>query len=183
MLSMCVVKWESWIRKATETSLDHTDGNGERLPQRRTARKKWQSNAFTNFTRVPRNTWELAREPMTENKIKYISKSLIQRHGEMLGCSECLEASSRHTTTCRERFERPINPNAADVTPVIPNAVVDPSPAGDAASTKQRHATQPDTSKHVHQAVGMKRGAEADPIFSSAKRAHAIHPQVRQILS
>ena len=51
-------------------------------------------------------------------------------------------------------------PNATDVMPVIPSAVGGPSPAGDAASTEQRRATQPDTSKHVRQTVGMKRGAE-----------------------
>ena len=139
-------------------------------------RKQWQPNAFTNFTGVPRNLRELEREPMTENRKKYISESLIQRRGEMLGGPECLGASSQHTTTCRERFERPISPNVTNVTPVILSAVGDPSPAGDAASTKQQYATQPDTSKHVHQAVGVKRRAEANPMFSPAKRAHAIHP-------
>ena len=129
--------------KATETSLNRTDGDGERLPQRSTAKKQWQPNAFTNFPGVVRNPRELAREPMTENKKNYISKSLIQRYGEVPGSPECLGASSRLTTTFRERFERPIFPNATDVTPVIPSAVVDPSPAGDAASTIQRHATQP----------------------------------------
>ena len=33
--------------------------------------------------------------------------------------------------------------NATDVIPAIPSAVEDPSPAGDGASTEQRHATQP----------------------------------------
>ena len=47
--------------KATETSLDRTNGDGERLPQRRTARKQWQPNAFTNFTGVTRNPRELER--------------------------------------------------------------------------------------------------------------------------
>ena len=78
---------------------------------------------------------------------------------------------------------RLINPDATDVTPVIPSAVEDPSPAGDAASTQQQHATQPDTSKHVHQAVGVKRRAEANQMFSSAKSAHAIHPPAHQTLS
>ena len=36
--------------KATETSLNRTNGDGERLPQRRTARKHWLPNAFTKFT-------------------------------------------------------------------------------------------------------------------------------------
>ena len=71
--------------KATETSLDRTNGDGERLPQRRTARKQWQRNAFTNFTGVPKNPRELTREPMTENRKKFLSKSQIQRYGEMLG--------------------------------------------------------------------------------------------------
>ena len=83
--------------KTTETSLDRTDEDGERLPQRRTARKQWQPNAFTNFTGVPRNPRELAREPMRENRKKYISKPPIQRYGETPGSSECLGASSRHT--------------------------------------------------------------------------------------
>ena len=101
----------------TETSLDRTNGAGERLPQRRTARKQWQPNAFTNFTDVPRNPRELTDELMTGNRRKCISKFPIQRYGKTPGSSECLGASSRHTTTCRERFEQPINPNATDVTP------------------------------------------------------------------
>ena len=169
--------------EATETSLDSTNSDGERLPQRRTTRKQWQRNAFTNFTGVPRNPKELAKELMTRNRRKCISKFSIQRYGETPSSSECLGTLSRRTTTCRERFERLINPSATDVTSVIPSVVEDPSPAGDTASTKQRHATQPDTSKHVHQAFGMKRGAEVNQMFSSAKRAHAIHPPVPQILS
>ena len=105
--------------KATETSLDRTNRDGER---RRTTGKQWQRNGFTNFTGVPRNPKELARE-LTGNRRKCISKFPIQRYGETLGSSECLGALSRRTTTCRERFERVINPNATDVTPVIPSAV------------------------------------------------------------
>ena len=67
--------------------------------------------------------------------------------------------------------------------PVIPSTVEESSPAGDAVSTRQQHAAQLDTSEHVHQAVGVKRCAEVNPMFSSAKRAHAIHPPVPQILS
>ena len=66
------------LSKTTETSLDRADEDGERLPQRRTARKQWQRDAFTNFTGVPRNPRELAREPTTENRKKYISKFPIQ---------------------------------------------------------------------------------------------------------
>ena len=68
--------------KATETSLDRTNRDGERMPQRRTTRKQWQRNAFTNFTSVPRNPKELARELMTGNRKNYISKSRIQRYCE-----------------------------------------------------------------------------------------------------
>ena len=53
--------------KATETSLDRTDEDGERLPQRRTARNQWQQDSFTNFTGVPRNP-RLTGEPMTEDR-------------------------------------------------------------------------------------------------------------------
>ena len=109
--------------KATETSLDRTGEDGERLPQKCTARKQWQRNAFTNFISVPKNPIKFAREPMTENKRKCISKSVIQRYGETRGSSEYLGALSRRTTTCRERFERLINPNATDMTPVIPSVV------------------------------------------------------------
>ena len=63
------------------------------------------------------------------------------------------------------------------MTPVIPSTVEESSPAGDAVSTRQQHATQLDTSKHVHQR------AEVNPMFSSAQGAHAIHPPVSQILS
>ena len=65
--------------------------------------------------------------------------------------------------------------------PVTPSAVGDPSPAGDAALTEQRHATQPDTSKHVHQAVGMERGAEDNPMCSLAKESSHTPPQLSQI--
>ena len=136
--------------KATETSLDRTNGDGERLPWRRTARKQWQQHAFTNFTGVPRNPRELTSEPMTENRKNYISRSLIQRYGETPACSECLGASSRHTWGRRESYD----------------CVV------------QFEAVQ-----HIHQTAGTKRGAEDHPMFSSAKRAHAIHPPVPQILS
>ena len=162
--------------EATETSLDSTNRDGERMPRRRATRKQWQRNAFTNFTGVPRNPRKLARELMTENRKKCISTFTIQRYGETPGSSECLRALSRRTTPCRERFERLINPNATDVTSVIPSAAGDPSPAGDAVSTRQQHETQFDTLKHVHQSVGVKRGADADPMFSSAKRTHEIHP-------
>ena len=91
--------------KATETSLDRTDEDGERLPQRRTARKQWQQDAFTNFTGVHRNPRELTGEPMTEDRKSYISKSPIQRYGETPGCSECLGASSRHTSGRGESFD------------------------------------------------------------------------------
>ena len=70
--------------KATETSLYRTDEAGERLPQRRTARKRWQQNGVTYLTGVPRDPRELTREPMTENSKKYISKSLIQRYSKVL---------------------------------------------------------------------------------------------------
>ena len=78
------------------------------------------------------------------------------------------------------KIERLINPNATDVIPVIPSVVGDPSPTGDVASTGQRHATQPDTLKR--QAVGMKRGAEDNPMSSSAQRADTHPPQLSQIL-
>ena len=143
-----------------------SEAHGEKTNVRR--------NAFTNFTGVPRNPRKLARELMAGNR----EKCIIQRYDETPGSSECLGALSRHTTTRRARFERPINPNATDVTPVIPSVVEDPSPTGNAASIRQQHATQLDTSKHAHQAVGLKSRAEVNPMFSSAKRAHAIHPPV-----
>ena len=136
--------------KTTETSLDRTEEDGERFSQRRTTRKQWQQNAFANLTSVPRNPRELTGEPMTENRTKYISKSLIQRYGETPGSSECLGASSRHTSGRRESLVR---------------------------------AAQFEAVQHIHQTAGTKRGAEDHPMFSSAKRVHAIHPPVPQILS
>ena len=183
----------------TGTSLVRTGENGERLPRRFTTSRQGERDVFTNPIGLPRNLTELAWKPMMGHWKKYISKSsirrkvrhqvaqyitksLVQLHGETPGCSACLGVSSQRTTTCRERFERLINPNAT-VIPVIPSAVGDLlSPAGDAASTEQRHATQPDTSKHVRGTVGMKRGAEDNLVSSSAKRAHTIPPPVSQIL-
>ena len=137
--------------KATETSMDRTNEDGERLPQRRTTRKQWQRNAFADFTGASRNPRELARELMTENRKKYISKSLIRRHGETPGCLECLRVSSRHMT-CQ------------DVEKVL---------------TVWSSSRQCNTSIRL---LGMKRGAEDHPMFSSAKRAHAIHLPEPQIL-
>ena len=127
---------------AAETSLDCTDEDTERLPQRCTVRKQWQQSAFTNLTGVPRNPRELTEEP--------ISKSLIQRYGETPGSSECLGASSRHTSGRRESLDR---------------------------------VAQFEAAQHIHQTAGTKGGAEDHPMFSPAKRAHAIHPPVPQILS
>ena len=122
--------------------------------RRRTRDKQWQRDALTTFICLPWNPRGLAVEaPMASSTRRYITKSLVQQHGETPGCSACLEVSSQHSTTCRERFKQLINPNATDVMPVIPSAVGGPSPAGDAASTEQRHATQPDTSKHVRKEV------------------------------
>ena len=147
-------------------------GMASGLPQRRTTRKQWQRNASTKFTGVPRNPKELERELITGNRWKCISKFTIHRYGETPGSSECLGASSRHDNVPREAFERPNNPNATDVTPVIPSAVEDPSPAGDAASTRQQHSTQLDTSKHIHQAVGVKRRSKVNPMLSLTKRTY-----------
>ena len=91
--------------KATETSLDRTDEDGERLLQRRTTRKQWQRNAFTKFTSVLRNPKELARELMTGDRRRCISKFPIQRNGETPDSSECLGASSRHTSGQRESLD------------------------------------------------------------------------------
>ena len=180
-------------RWATGTSLGRTDESDEvnvgtavgiefaRSFRRRTRDKQWQRGAFMTFSGVPWNPRGLAVEaPMASNRRGYTTKSLVQEHGETPGCSACLGVSPQHTATCRERFERLINPNATDVIPVIPSVVGDPSPTGDVASTGQRHATQPDTLKR--QAVGMKRGAEDNPMSPSAKRAHTHPPQLSQIL-
>ena len=139
-------------RWATGTFLGRTDESDEvtvgtavgfefaRSFRRRTRDKQWQRDVFTTFIGVPWNPRGLAVEaPMASSRERYITKSLVQQHGETPGRS----------ATCRERYERLINPNATDVIPVIPSAVVDPSPACDVTSTEHRHATQPDTSKHV----------------------------------
>ena len=41
--------------RATGTSLDRTDENGERPPQRCTTSEQWQREVITNLTSVPRN--------------------------------------------------------------------------------------------------------------------------------
>ena len=145
--------------------------------RRRTRDKQWQRDAFRTFIGVPWNPRGVAVEaPMASSRRKYITKSLVQQHGETTGCSVCLGISPQHTATCRERFERLTNPNATDVIPVMPSVVGDPSPTGDVASTGQRHATQPDALEC--QAVRMKRGAENSPMSSSAKRAHTLPSSV-----
>ena len=178
-------------RSSTGTFLSRTDESDEVIVgtavgvefawsfQRRTRDKPWQRDVFTTFIGAPWNPRRLAVEaPMASSRKRYITKSLVQQHTP--GCSACLGVSSQHTTKCRERFEQLINPNATDVIPAIPSAVEDPSLAGGAASAEQQHATQPDTSKR--QGVGMKRGAEDNPMSSSAKRAHTPAPPLSQIL-
>ena len=180
-------------RWATGTFLGRTDESDEvivgtavgvefaRSFRRRTRDK--QRDAFTTFIGVPWNPRGLAVEaPMASNRRRYITKSLVQQNGETPGCSACLGVSSQHTMKCRERFERLINSNATDVIPAISSAVEDPSLADSGASAEQQRATQSDTSKHVHQTVGMKRGAEDNPTSSSRKRAHTPPPPLSQIL-
>ena len=121
------------------------------------------------------------KAPMASSRTRKITKSLVQQHGETPGSPACLGVSSQHTTKCRERFERLINPNATDVIPAIWNGVGDLSPAGDETSLKQQHATQPDTAQHVRQTAGMKRGAEDNPMSSSTKIAHTPPPPLSQI--
>ena len=58
---------------------------------------------------------------MARSRRRYITKSLIQQHGETPGCSACLGIASQHTAKCRERFEKLINPNATDVIPASAN--------------------------------------------------------------
>ena len=67
--------------------------------------------------------------------------------------------------------------------PANPNTVEHVIPACDGASAEHQHATLSDTSKHVRQAVGMKRGADDNPITSSVKRARTSPPPLSQILS
>ena len=43
---------------------------------------------------------------MASSRRRYITKALMQQHGETPGCSACLGIASEHTATCRERFER-----------------------------------------------------------------------------
>ena len=121
---------------------------------------------------MPWNPRGLAVEAqMASSTRRYIAKSLVQQHGETPGCSASLGVSSQHMATCRERFERLIKPNATDVIPVIPSVVgeIQVRPATWSQQGSGR-ATQPDTLKR--QAVGMKRGAEDNPMSSSAKGAH-----------
>ena len=69
--------------KATETSLDSTNRGDERLRQRRTARKQWQRNAFTNFTGVPRNPRKLADREQEEVHLK-VPHSKLRRNARQL---------------------------------------------------------------------------------------------------
>ena len=95
--------------KVTEASLDCTDEDGERLRQRRTARKQWQQNAFTNLTGVPRNPRKLAGEPMTEKQEEIhlkVPHPKIRRDARLLGVLGSLIATHVRTT----RKSRPCSP-------------------------------------------------------------------------
>ena len=155
-------------RWATGTFLGRTDESDEVIVEqqsgsslsfrRRTRDEQWQRDAFTTFMSVPWNPRGLAVEgPMASSRRRYITKSLVQQHGEAV---QHAWEFHRSTHNLPRKIRAADHPNATEVIQVIPSAVGDPSPASDAASTEQRHATQPDTSKHVRQAVGMSRGAE-----------------------
>ena len=104
--------------KATETSLDRTDEDGERLPQRCTARKQWQRNAFTNLTGVPRNPKELARELMTGNRRKCISKfphPKVRRDARQLRVLGSLIATHVGTPRRSRRCGDPVRGNATQL--------------------------------------------------------------------
>ena len=165
----------SW---ATGTFLGRTDESDEvivgtagvefaRSFRRRTRDKQWQHDAFTTFMGVPWNPRGLAVEAPMAAAGGGTSQSPSSN-------STARRQTVQHTwefhRSTRQRAEK--DPNATDVIPAIPSAVGDPSQASDAASTEQKRGTQSDMSKHVHQAVGMKRGAEDNPMSSSAKRAH-----------
>ena len=90
-------------RRATGTFLGRTHESDEvivgtavgvefaRSFRRRTRDEQWQRDAFTTFIGVPWNPRGLAVEaPMARSKRRYITKSLVQQHGETPGCSACL---------------------------------------------------------------------------------------------
>ena len=108
--------------------------------RRRTKDKQWERDAFTTFIGVPRNPKGLVVEaPMASSRRRYITKSLIQQHGETPGCSACSGIASQHTAKCRERFEKLINPNATDPIPGGPTITEDDQqPAGSAAPAEQQ---------------------------------------------
>ena len=137
-------------RWATGTFLGRTDESDEvivgtavgvefaRPFRRRTRDNQWQRDALTAFIGVPWNPRGLAVEaPMASSRRRYITKSLVQQHSETPGCSACFGVSSQHTATCRERFERLINPNATDVMPDNPMS----------SSAKRAHTLPPPLSQ------------------------------------
>ena len=119
--------------KATETSLDSTNRDGERMPQRCTTRRQWQRNAFTNFTSVPRNPKELARELMTRNRRKLHLKVLPSKGTARRQQLRVLGSFIATHDNVPRKIRAADHPNTTDVTPVIPSAVED-RPASDAAS-------------------------------------------------
>ena len=101
-------------RWATGTFLGRSDESDEvivgpavgiefaRSLRRRTRDKQWQRDAFTTFIGVPWNPRGLAVEaPMASSRRRYITKSLVQQHGETPGCS----AWEYHRST-RQRAEK-----------------------------------------------------------------------------
>ena len=111
---------------------------------------------------------------MASNRRRYVTKALVQQHGETPGCSACLGIASQHTATCRERFERLINPIATDAIPTVLSITEeDQQPDGGAAPVEQQQqAAQPTTGQLVRPAAGTKRGMEDSSAPSSVKRAH-----------
>ena len=135
---------------------------------------EWERDAFTTFMGVPWNPRGLAVEaPVASGRRRHITKALIQQHGETPGRSACLRIASQHTAKCRERFERLINPSAADSQGVQRRIN---SPMAVAAPVEQlQQAPQPTMGQLVRPAAGTKRGVEDSSAPSSAKRAHTHH--------
>ena len=70
--------------EATETSLDSTNRDGERLPQRRTTRKQWQRNAFTGVPRSQKGIGEGADDREQEEVHLKVPHPKVRRDARQL---------------------------------------------------------------------------------------------------
>ena len=130
--------------------------------KRRAEHDRWSQEEYRSFIGVPWNPRAPTVEaPAASGGKRYITKALVQEHGETPDCMACLARSSVHTIACRARFEEIFARTAPpqEALPLQPQPAASSSQAEQAAMAPQAEsAAQP-----ALRQVGPPPGLEAAP--------------------